>query len=200
MEELMQQQANMITHSSVGPPGIGIVTSRNPEVSRMKQVTHTTTEDFSPDSLVETEFGFAEGYYRRFFETPMLIEWNCGETVLGKNGIWEREKKFSYLPWPTLKDDQMPMPEWMNDLLHRLVEVERYLFGMKSVVHNNADAMCCLCDYAIDYSKNYDFVLSLDAFEPPTELRWSVLLKHYFTAHRALPSRMFAMVILERKL
>lgn len=202
MDAAMQQQGEYIRNGPL-PPGIadmGQMTCRNPEVSREQSVIQTTDEDFAPDSMIETQFGFAEGYFRRFFETPMIIEWEDGEASVSENGVWKRPKKFAHLPWPLQKDPSVQMPVWFNELLHRMVEVEGYLRHKNSYMRENTDGMCCLCDFNIDYTENFHYVLSLDAYTPPTELRWPAILIHYFTAHRVLPSRLFAMVMLERKL
>ena len=199
LSRLMQDQADLKPAHSIGPPHIGLVSTRNPEVSRERKHIQTTTEDFSPDSLIETPFGFSEGYFRKFFETQMFIQWEEGEETYSE-GLWKKPKKYSNLPWPLVKDPSMPMPIWYEEFIMRLFEVENYLIQKGSIISNNADIGCCLCDFSIGSEQNIDFVLKLDAFDPPTQLRWPSILKHYFVKHRVLPSRMFAQVFLERKL
>lgn len=201
MDSDMKRELDMLQKQPVpGMASMGRLTCRTPEITRESGIVETTTESFAPDSLIETEFGYAEGYFRRFYETPMIIQWEEGPDVIGEGGLWVREKRHSYLPWPLQRSLDVNMPEWFPEFIERLKSVERYLYAQQSFTRENGDAPCCLCDHVVDYSRNFHFVLGLDAYEETTEIRWPALLMHYLVDHRVLPSRMFSMVLLERKM
>lgn len=155
---------------------------------------------FAPDVMIETEWGYGEGYYRHFFETPETISWSCGKSIINDSGIWERPQKSVHLPWPLKRavDDNNPMPEYHAAMIGRLQQVQEYLHDSGSFVSDGQDMQCPLCDYEQSARMSGHYLLNLEAFNPPTELRWPTIYKHLLSRHRVLPSKMFATILLEK--
>jgi hypothetical protein len=154
---------------------------------------------FAPDQPMQTQFGYGEGYYRHHFETPETIKWKSGEAIY-EQGTWKQPEFSVSVPWP-LKfkpDSGAAMPEYLNEFVHKLGILQSNLGAVGSVLPADLDQTCCLCEHVMRMDIACHYLLSLQAFDPPTEMRWPSLYMHYITRHGVIPSKMFATILLER--
>lgn len=179
------------------PRDVPLVVSNQATVTRVTD--HTTdTRWFSPDAMVEMPYGYGEGYFRHLVDTQETVKWNEGAEVFDQ-GRWNVPEHISFLPWPLQRSVDAGYAPYTHEFVERLRDIEQILFENGSVIPSNVIQECCLCQHYIKERYARHYVLSLDAFDQETQVRWPSIYLHYVTDHRVLPSVMFARIVLERK-
>lgn len=174
-----------------------LVYSSNPDFNMIQNEADESQEAlFNEDAMIETPFGFGEGYFRHLKVTPEYLKWKTDKEE-NYEGMWKKEEKYSKLPWPLIKKGGVP--HYFNKFLEKLEKTESNLFQLGSFLPENQEMECLLCNYDVPRSSRGHFVLNLDAYEPKTELRWPSIYYHYLHDHGVLPSRMFVTIFLEHR-
>lgn len=159
----------------------------------------TETLIFNENSMFETPFGFAEGYFRELKNRPEYLEWSVNPEIFNnETGRWEKEKKISTIPWPLVRSDEK-IPAYYYKFLEKLSITETNLYQLNSFLKEESSMHCVLCNYKVPRDQLCHFVLKLDAYESKTELRWPAIYFHYLNEHHVLPSVMFVTIFLEHR-
>lgn len=156
--------------------------------------------DFVSEHLIELQWGYGEGFFRHFYETPETLTWEYGKAELDDKGVWTRPKKTIRMPWPMRLAEGEELPEYFSEFLEKLERLETYLDDVGSVSMTGRQIECRFCRHVEQPDEARSYILKLDAFETPTEMWWPSIYWHYLGAHRVLPSRMFAMMVCGRRL